>query len=116
MMEEKKVNTLLRTHNSSKQLKIMILEKIKWQEFHKNGQLHIDGEIGIVSESTKHLYDHRTEWKGYEGKPVVRLGIWTNYYDNGQIWWQLDYRDSMHDSKMPKQKFPSFRKDGTQII
>lgn len=93
----------------------MILETIKWQEFHDNGQLHMEGELGIVADMWKHLYDYRTQWKGYEGKPVVRLGVWSNFYDNSQIWWQLDFGDGMLDSKLKREKFPSFRKDGTGI-
>ena len=92
-----------------------IIETIKWQEFHENGQLRIDGQIGIVSDMWKHLFDHRTEWQGHKGKAVVRLGVWTNYYDNGQIWWKHDFGDSMYDSKFIREKFPSFRKDGTGI-
>lgn len=93
----------------------MIVKQIKWQEFHENGQLHIDGEIGIVANMSKHLYDYRTEWKGYEGEAVVRLGVWTNYYDNGQVWWKYDFRESLYDSKLMSQNFTSYRKDGSLI-
>jgi hypothetical protein len=88
------------------------VETHKWQEFHENGKLWIDGEIAVVSEMSKHLYDYRTGFKGYEGKFVCRIGVWTKYFDNGQIAWQLDYGDGTHDYKSTK-SFPSFRKDGT---
>lgn len=92
----------------------MILEQVKWQEFHDNGSLWIDGNIGVVADMWKHLYDYRTGFKGYEGRPVVRLGVWTKRYDNGQIAWQLDHGDGTHDCK-GKRNFPSFQKDGTPI-
>ena len=91
------------------------VETHKWQEFHENGQLWIDGEIAVVSEMSKHLYDYRTGFKGYEGKFVCRIGIWTKYFDNGQLAWQLDYGDGTHDYKSTK-SFPSYRKDGTLIV
>ena len=37
------------------------VETHKWQEFHENGQLWIDGEIAVVSEMQKHLYDYTYE-------------------------------------------------------
>lgn len=95
----------------------MITNRIKWQEFHRNGQLWIDGEIGIVSNNCKHLYDYLLGFKGYEGIPVVRLGIWTKYYDNGQVAWKLDYQEGLIDNKDKRkpQEFHSYRKDGTII-
>ncbi|GEM_PF-752794 len=92
------------------------VETHKWQEFHENGQLWIDGEIAVVPEMTKHLYDYRTGFKGYDGKPVCRIGVWTKYFDNGQIAWQLDFGDGMFDSKEPRKTFPSYRRDGTLIV
>lgn len=96
----------------------MIIERRKWQEFHQNGQLWIDGEIVIVAELWKHLYDFRTGFKGYENQPVVRLGIWTKYFDNGQIAWQLDFGNGTHENKdiSLRKTFPSFHKDGTPVI
>jgi hypothetical protein len=96
-----------------------VIRTEKWQEFHKNGQLWIDGEIAIVSEDNKDLYDYRTGFAGYEGKPVCRIGIWTKYFDNGQLAWQIDYGDGSYETlfsgKRKGQQFPSYRKDGTPI-
>ena len=92
-----------------------IIKTEKWQEFHENGQLWINGEIAVVSEMSKHLYDYRTGFKGYEGKPVCRIGVWTKYFDNGQLAWQLDYGDGTHDYKSTE-KLSSYRKDGTLIV
>ena len=91
------------------------LEPIKWQEFHKNGQLWIDGQITVVPDELKHMYDYRTEVEGYEGLAVCRIGVLTKYFDNGQLAWQLDYGDGTYDYK-GKEKFHSFRKDGTLIL
>jgi hypothetical protein len=89
----------------------------KWKEFHENGQIWIDGEIAIVKEEFKDLYDYRMGFMGHEGTPVVRIGIWTKYFDNGQLAWQLDHRDGSHKSlETPGNNFPSFQKDGTPII
>lgn len=96
------------------------VETHKWQEFHQNGQLWIDGEIAVVSEGKKDLYDYRTGFSGYEGKPVCRIGIWTKYFDNGQLAWQIDYGDGSYETlfsgKRKGQPFPSYRKDGTPIL
>ena len=92
------------------------VETQKWQEFHENGKLWIDGEIAVVPELSKGLYDYRTGIKGFEGKPVCRIGVWTKYFDNGQLAWQLDFGDGMFDSKEPRKTFPSYRKDGTLIV
>lgn len=73
----------------------MIIHRQKWQEFHPNGQLWIDGEIGLVGTLWKHLYDFRLGFKGFEGKPVVRLGVWTKYSQNGELAWQIDYKDGL---------------------
>jgi len=91
------------------------VETHKWQEFHENGQLWIDGEIAVVPELQKHLYDYRTGFKGYEGKFVCRIGVWTKYFENGQLAWQLDYGDGSHSYKSTK-KFVSFREDGTPLV
>jgi len=91
------------------------LEAMPWQEFYKNGQLWIDGEIAIVPEELKHLYDYRIGFKGYEGKPICRVGKLTKYFDNGQMAWRLDYGDGTHDYK-GKEKFHSYRKDGSVIV
>lgn len=92
------------------------LETHKWQEFHENGKLWIDGEIAVVPELSKGLYDYRTGFKGFEGKPVCRIGVWTKYFDNGQIAWKLDFGDGMFDSKIKRETFPSYRKDGSMIV
>lgn len=91
------------------------VETHKWQEFHENGKLWIDGEIAVVPEMSKGIYDYRIGFKGFEGKPVCRIGVWTKYFDNGQIAWQLDYGDGKHGYKSDK-SFPSYRKDGTLIV
>lgn len=106
----------------------MILETKKWQEFHDNGQLWIDGEIGVVADLWKHLYKSFDGWydtRGCndlrngtylipKGIPVCRIGVWSKYFDNGQIAWQLDYGDGTQEYKS-KDKFRSYRKDGTLI-
>jgi hypothetical protein len=69
----------------------MILERKEWKEYHPNGQVWITGEIGIIADMWKHLYDYRTGFKGYEGKPVCRLGKWTKYLVNGQLAWIIEY-------------------------
>lgn len=85
-----------------------IIKTEKWKEFHDNGQLWIDGEIALIKDEYKHLFDYRTGFKNYEGQPVVRIGVWSKYFDNGQIAWQLDFADGMYDSKIPRKKFPSY--------
>jgi len=107
-----------------------VIETIKWQEFHKNGQLWIDGTIALIKEQYKGLYDCRDGWydsRGCDdlrngkyliqkGQPVVRIGVWTKYFDNGQLAWQLDFGDGMYDSKVKRQSFPAYRKDGTGVV
>ena len=107
-----------------------VIRTEKWQEFHKNGQLWIDGEIALIKEQYKGLYDCRDGWYDHrgcddprngkylisKGQPVVRIGIWTKYFDNGQIAWQLDFGDGMYDSKIKRQSFPAYRKDGTAVV
>ncbi len=77
----------------------MILERIEWKEYHPSGNIWISGMIGIVAEGWKHLYDYRTGFKGYEGKPVCRLGVWTKFYDDGQIAWTINYDDGTHKTR-----------------
>lgn len=110
-------------------MRSVFVETHKWQEFHENGQLWIDGEIAIVSEMSKHLHRCFDGWydtRGCDdlrngtyfipkGTPVCRIGVWTKYFDNGQLAWQLDYGDGTYDYKSDK-KFPSYRKDGTLIV
>lgn len=91
------------------------IETHQWQEFHENGQIWIDGEIAIIPERFKHLYDYRLGFKGFEGKPVCRIGKWVKYYNNGQLAWVLDYGNGAHDYNC-KERFPSYREDGTIII
>ena len=91
------------------------LEPIAWQEFHKNGQLWINGQIALVPEELKQIYDYRIGFKGYEGIPVCRVGKWSMTFDNSQIAWTLDYGNGNHDYK-GKKNFPSYRKDGSVIV
>ena len=35
------------------------VETHKWQEFHENGKLWIDGEIAVLPELSKGIYDYR---------------------------------------------------------
>ena len=97
----------------------MIIQEQKHQEFHPNGQLWVDGTIGIASPSTKELYEYRTEFSGYEGKAIVRLGIWTCYYSNGQMAWQLDYGAGTTRSR-EVDRYPilikKYRMDGTPVV
>ena len=74
------------------------VETRKWQEFHENGKLWIDGEIAVVPELSKGVYDYRAGFKGYEGKAVCRIGVWTKYFDNGQLAWQIDYEDGSYET------------------
>ena len=67
-----------------------------------------------MPENIKHLYNYLTKFKGFEGKPVCKIGIWSKYYDNGQLHWQLDYGDGKHDSNVPKKQFKThYLEDGT---
>ncbi|HEY9363482.1 MAG TPA: hypothetical protein VIQ00_09490 [Chitinophagaceae bacterium] len=91
----------------------MILERVQWKEYHPNGQVWITGEIGVIAPMWRHLYNFRTGFKGYEGKPVCRLGKWTKHFDNGQLAWTIQYDEYGFATK---DKFPSFRKDGAGII
>ena len=93
-----------------------VIRTEKWQEFHANGQLWIDGEIAVIKDEFKHLYDCRYENKDYPAQPIVRIGVWTKYFDNGQLAWQLDFGDGMYDSKVKRQSFPAYRKDGTAVV
>mgnify|MGYP007023468959 CR=1 FL=1 len=92
----------------------MILETKKHTELHSNGSIWIDGQIGIVDNLSKHLYDVRSGFTGFEGKPVCRIGKWTKHFDNGQLAWTIDYGDGTFDCK--KESFPQYRKDGTTIV
>lgn len=92
----------------------MIIEEIKWEEYHSNGKLWISGKIGIVGEMWKHLYQTLYGFKGYENLPVCRIGMWTKYFDNGQIAWSIDYGGGTLDYKS-LHKYPSYRKDGSLI-
>jgi len=95
-----------------------IIKTEKWQEFHENGQLWIDGKISLIKEEYKDLYDYRTGFKNHEGNPVARIGIWTKYFNNGQLAWQLNYGDGTYDGRKNNrvEKFPSYQKDGTPIV
>ena len=90
----------------------MLIERKEWKEFHPNGQIWIDGEIGIIEPSTQHQYDCRTGFPGYDGEAVCRLGKWTKYYDNGQKAWTLEYDDYGFCKTI---HYPRYRKDGTII-
>lgn len=90
----------------------MILERREYKEYHTNGQVWVSGEIGLVGDLWKHLYDCRLGFKGFEGKSVCRLGKWTKYFDNGQLAWTIQYDDFGYANK---ENFPQFRKDGTGI-
>ena len=90
----------------------MILERKEWKEYHPNGQVWITGEIGIIADMWKHLYNYRIGFKGYENLPVCRLGKWTKQFDNGQLAWTIEYDDYGNENG---KKYPSFRKDGTGI-
>jgi hypothetical protein len=92
----------------------MILERHEWKEYHPNGQVWIIGEIARPADLWEHLYDTRTGFLGYENIPMCRVGKWTKYFDNGQIAWTIDFGDGTYDYK-PKDKFPSYQKDGTVI-
>ena len=81
-----------------------VLERRKWQEFHANGQLWIDGEIIIVKDKCRFDYKFLNKFEGYEGKNVVRVGVWTKYSYNGQLAWKLDYGDGLQKSTKQKQK------------
>jgi len=91
----------------------MIIQRLVYREYHENGQICINGEIGVVAELWKHLYDYRLGFKGYEGRPVVRLGTWTKFYDNGQLAWTLVYDEYGYSTNA---NYPQYRKDGTLII
>ena len=67
---------------------------IPWKEYHTNGQLWIDGQIKEVTKNPE-LYEVRTGFKGYEGRNMVRVGVWKKYYDNGQMAWQVDYGNGL---------------------
>ncbi len=90
----------------------MILKREKYQEFHENGQLWIDGEIAIIAPLWKHLYDYREGFKGHESEPVCRVGLLKCYFDNGQLAWQLRFDDY---GFCTGEKFHKYRKDGTLI-
>ena len=92
-----------------------IIRVEEWKEFHINGELWINGQIAILKPEFKHLYNYLTGFKGFENIPVVRIGIWTKHFDNGQEAWKLDYGDGLINSDIPRKKFPSFRKDGRVI-
>ena len=83
----------------------------------ETGELYlwIDGQIIVVSETDKDKYRYLLNVSGYEGLPVVRVGIWTKHFDNGQIAWQLDRQNGRYDCKDRKGEFPSYQKDGTVI-
>lgn len=91
------------------------MNPIKYQEFHANGQLWIDGQIIVVTGLFQYLYDYRTNFKGYEGEAVARVGIWTKYHNNGQIAWQQDYGDGKLKSDYIKKDLPQYRRDGIMI-
>lgn len=93
----------------------MYLEVHPWKEYHKNGQLWIDGQIALVAESSRHLYKYLTGFPSFEGRPVCRIGVWTKYYENGQKAWSFDYGDGTHDYKT-KQELPSYRTSGEVIV
>ena len=89
----------------------MILERKVWKEYHPNGQVWITGEIGIVADSWKHLYN-TLGFAGYEGTSTCRLGKWTKQFDNGQLAWTIEYNDYGYSTG---KEFPQWRKDGTPI-
>lgn len=80
----------------------MILERREWREYYPDGSPWITGQIGIVSELGKHLYDYRTGFQNLKGVPVCRLGVWTKFTPNGQIAWALDYGDGLLDKKFKR--------------
>ena len=90
----------------------MLLRREKFTEYHQNGEKWITGEIGLVAELWKHLYNYRTNFEGYEGKPICRLGLWHRYYDNGQLAWTIEYDEHGYPKST---EYPSFRMDGSLI-
>ena len=95
----------------------MILDKFIYKEYHQNGELWITGEIIIVSNSSKHLYNYLTNFPGAEGKNAVRVGIWRKYYDNGQLAYTLNYGDGTISAACEslKERYPQYRRDGSII-
>jgi len=90
----------------------MILKREKYQEFHENGKLNIEGEIAVIAPMWKHLYDYRDGFECHKDHPVCRIGLWTCYYSNGQLSWQLRFDDY---GFYTGEKFPKYQKDGTLI-
>ena len=88
-----------------------IIEIIKNEEFHKNGQLAYVETIGILSKEAEHLYDNRRI--SPEGYSLIRIGRQAKYFDNGQIAWELEYDDRGELIITGK---PQYRRDGTVIV
>ena len=91
-----------------------IVETKKWIEYHENGTPWITGEIAILNDEFKHLYDYRMQMEGYENIPVARIGIWTKHYDNEQLAWTLDMGNGILGCKKEK-PYPQYRRDGSII-
>lgn len=71
----------------------MIIERKNWEEYRDDGSLLIKGEIGIIGNMWKHFYNYRTEFEGYKGLPICRLGTWIKYNKKGKIEWTINYND-----------------------
>lgn len=89
----------------------MILERKQHKEYHPNGQVWVTGEIGIIADPWKHLYN-TIGFAGYEGKVTCRLGKWIKQFDNGQLAWTIEYDNYGYPTS---EKFPQWRKDGTPV-
>lgn len=66
--------------------------------------------MAVLSPLWAHLYTNRVHHpNGYE---FVRIGECSKYFDNGQLGWRLHYDEN---GNVIKEKFISYRRDGTAI-
>ena len=96
----------------------MILETREVKEYHKNGQLMYETTFGVVSPSFVNAYKnfyfaYKNMIVNDKGETLIRIGFTKRYWDNGQLNWRIKYND---DGSISKEKFPSYRKDGSFII
>ena len=68
-----------------------IIKRVPWED-DLGGGFRIVGELAIIDPAHRGLYDCRSQWPGYEGTPVCRIGVWRKYRPDGSISWEIDYK------------------------
>ena len=82
-----------------------------FREYHPNGQLMYESEFSIIEPMFENAYTNTLKNKSNE--TFIRTGVTRRFWDNGQLNWQLNYKD---DGSLITNNLPQYRKDGSVIL